>query len=99
MGPLTQLLELMPKTGPLKGLDPTQIDEKELVKVEAIINSMTPQERRHPQVLTASRKRRIQRGSGTSAQDLNRLLKQYKGMRKMFKGVRGSWLRKALGGM
>jgi signal recognition particle subunit SRP54 len=99
MGPLGQLLELMPKAGPLKGLDPTQVDEKQLVKVEAIINSMTPEERRHPQLLSASRKRRISRGSGTTSQDLNRLLKQYKSMRKMFKGVRGSWLRKALGGM
>ncbi len=99
MGPLGQLLELLPKAGPLKGLDATQVDEKQLVKVEAIINSMTPDERRQPQLLTASRKRRISRGSGTSPQDLNRLLKQYKSMRKMFKGVRGSWLRKALGGM
>jgi signal recognition particle subunit SRP54 len=99
LGPLAQLLELMPKAGPLKGLDASQVDEKQLVKVEAMINSMTPEERRRPQLLDASRKRRVTRGSGTSPQDLNRLLKQYKAMRKMFKGVRGSWLRKALGGM
>ncbi|MEM7483200.1 MAG: signal recognition particle protein [Acidobacteriota bacterium] len=98
MGPLGQLLELLPKAGPLKNLDATEVDEGQLKKVEALINSMTPFERRKPQVLNASRKRRVARGSGSSVQDINRLLKQYKQMRKMFKGVKGKWLRKAMGG-
>src|SRR4029079_11758598 len=66
MGPLGQLLELLPKAGPLRGLDASQVDEKGLVRVEAIINSMTPVERQRPDVLNGSRKKRIAKGSGTS---------------------------------
>jgi signal recognition particle subunit SRP54 len=98
LGPLAQVLELLPKVGPLKGMDTTNVDESGLRKVEAIINSMTPLERRRPDVLNGSRRKRIAIGSGTSVQDINRLLKQYKGMKKMFKGVQGKWLRKAMGG-
>ncbi len=98
LGPLGQVLELLPKVGPLKGMDTANVDESGLRRVEAIINSMTPQERRRPDVLNGSRKRRIAIGSGTSVADINRLLKQYKGMKKMFKGVQGKWLKKALGG-
>ncbi|HEX7185719.1 MAG TPA: signal recognition particle protein [Thermoanaerobaculia bacterium] len=97
MGPLGQVLELLPKVGPLRGLDAAQVDEGGLRRVEAIINSMTPQERRRPDVLNGSRKKRIAIGSGTSVQEINRLLKQYKSMQKMMKGVQGKWLRKALG--
>ncbi|MEM8994466.1 MAG: signal recognition particle protein [Acidobacteriota bacterium] len=97
LGPLSQLMELMPKVGPFKALAGTQVDDGELKRVEAIINSMTPQERRKPKVLNASRKRRVARGSGTSLQDINRVLKQYKTMRKMMKGAQGKWLRKSLG--
>ena len=97
LGPLSQVMEMLPKTGPLKGLDASQVDEKRLDKVEAIVNSMTPRERRHPQVLNGSRRRRIAMGSGTSVQDINQLLKQYREMRKMLKGVKGKWLRKAVG--
>ena len=98
LGPLGQVLELLPKVGPLKGMDTTNVDESGLRKVEAIINSMTPLERRRPDVLNGSRRKRIAIGSGTSVADINRLLKQYKGMKKMFKGVQGKWLKKALGG-
>ena len=97
MGPLGQLLELLPKVGPLRGLDSSQVDEKGLVQVEAIINSMTPLERRRPDLLNGSRKKRIARGSGTSVQEINRLLKQYRDMKKMIKGVQGKWLRRAMG--
>ena len=97
LGPLGQIMELMPKVGPFKNLSNVQVDEKEFVRVEAIINSMTPQERRKPAVLNARRKRRIAGGSGTKVQDINRLLKQYKAMRKMMKGAQGKFLRKALG--
>jgi signal recognition particle subunit SRP54 len=99
MGPLAQVLEMLPKVGPLRGLEGANVDERGLQRVEAIINSMTPFERRRPDALNGSRKRRIAMGSGTSVQDINRLVKQYRGMQKMFKGVQGKWLRKALGGM
>ncbi|HYH44436.1 MAG TPA: signal recognition particle protein, partial [Thermoanaerobaculia bacterium] len=95
---LSSILEMLPKVGPLRQLDPSAVDERGLVLVEAIVNSMTPLERRNPDVLNGSRKRRIAIGSGTSVQDINRLLKQYKGMKKMFKGVQGKWLRRAMGG-
>ncbi|MEM9552863.1 MAG: signal recognition particle protein [Acidobacteriota bacterium] len=98
LGPLSQLMELMPKVGPFKGLDAAQVDDGELKRVEAIINSMTPLERRKPAVLNAKRKRRIAKGSGTRVQDINRLLKQYLRMRKMMKGAGGKFLRRAMGG-
>ncbi len=98
LGPLGQVLEMLPKVGPLRGLDAANVDEGGLRRVEAIINSMTPIERRRPDVLNGSRKKRIAMGSGTSVQEINQLLKQYKQMKKMFKGVQGKWLRKAMGG-
>lgn len=98
LGPLSQILELMPKVGPFKGMAGAKVDDKELRRVEAIINSMTPQERRKPQILNGKRRKRIARGSGTRVQDVNRLLKQYQAMRKMMKGSQGKFLRKAMGG-
>ncbi len=98
MGPLSQLLELMPKVGPLKGLDASAVDETQFKRVEAIINSMTPGERRRPGIINAKRKKRVARGSGTRVQDVNRLLKQYQAMRKMMKGAQGKFLRRAMGG-
>ncbi|HRC86964.1 MAG TPA: AAA family ATPase, partial [Thermoanaerobaculia bacterium] len=97
LGPLSQMMELFPKVGPLRNLDVSNLDESRFKRVEAIINSMTPLERRRPELLNGSRKLRIARGSGTSVQDVNSLLKQYKGMRKMMKGVQGGWLKRALG--
>ncbi len=84
MGPLEQLIQMIPGVGgkALKGL---QIDEKALVRVEAIINSMTPEERRRPQIINGSRRLRIARGSGTTVQDVNKLLKQFFMMQKMIK--------------
>jgi len=99
LGPLASVLELLPKVGPLKGLDAAQVDEGGMTRIEAIINSMTPHERRRPDVLNGSRKKRISMGSGTSVAEINRLLKQYRMMQKMMKGVQGKWLRKAMGGM
>jgi signal recognition particle subunit SRP54 len=98
LGPLTQLLELMPKMGPFRGLDASMVDEGQLRRVEAILSSMTAQERRHPRLLNGSRKKRIAKGSGTRVQDVNQLLKQYQAMQQMLKGTRGKWLRKAMGG-
>ena len=99
LGPLSQLMEMMPQVGPFKQMAGAQVDEKQLTRVEAIINSMTPAERRRPLLLDSSRKKRIASGSGTRVQDLNQLLKQYKQMRKMMKRMKGSgMLQKALGG-
>jgi signal recognition particle subunit SRP54 len=99
LGPLSQLLEMMPQSGPFKGLAGAQVDERQLTRVQAMIDSMTPQERRRPQLLDGSRKKRIARGSGTRVQDVNNLLRQFKQMRKTMKRVKGSgWLQKALGG-
>jgi signal recognition particle subunit SRP54 len=99
LGPLSQVLGMLPKIGPLKGLDAAQVDEGGLKRVEAIINSMTPHERRRPDVLNGSRKKRISMGSGTSVAEINRLIKQYKSMQKMMKGVQGKFLRSAMGKM
>ncbi len=85
MGPLDQLVGMIPGMGKqLKGVKP-EIDEKELAHVEAIIRSMTGQERRDPTILSGSRKKRIARGSGTRVQDVNRLVKQFDESRRMMK--------------
>jgi len=97
LGPLSQILELMPKMGPLKGLNSSMVDEGQMTRVEAIINSMTPKERRKPVILNAKRKKRVAKGSGTRVQDVNRVLKQYQAMRKMMKGAQGKWLRRSMG--
>jgi signal recognition particle subunit SRP54 len=97
LGPLASVLEMLPKVGPLRGLDSASVDESGLKKVEAIINSMTPLERKRPDVLNGGRKKRIAMGSGTSVAEINRLLKQYRTMQKMMKGVQGKWLRRAMG--
>lgn len=88
MGPLEELVKMLPGMGgkALKGL---QVDEKALVYVEAIINSMTPDERRSPQILNGSRRKRIAAGSGTSVQEVNKLLKQFQMMQKMVKKMSG----------
>ncbi|MFW6175472.1 MAG: signal recognition particle protein [Acidobacteriota bacterium] len=99
MGPVSQLLEMLPQAGPFRGLQGSSVDEGELKRVEAIIDSMTPLERRRPKVLNGSRRKRIARGSGTRVQDVNRLLKQYQMMRKMMKQARkGGFLKQALMG-
>jgi signal recognition particle subunit SRP54 len=72
-----------------------QVDEKAFVKVEAIINSMTKEERRNPKILNASRKRRIAKGSGTSIQEVNRLVKQFEEMQKMIKKLNNMDFNKA----
>ena len=96
LGPLSSVLEMLPKAGPLKGLSATDVDEGRLVRVSAIIDSMTPLERRRPKILNGSRRKRIARGSGTSVQEVNQLVKQYQQMQKMLKGARGKWLRRVM---
>ncbi len=87
MGPLEHIMKLLPGMGQLKDLGAQKPDEKQLRRVEAIINSMTPEEREHAEVIDGSRRKRIALGSGTSVEDVNRLLKQYNEMRKMLKLV------------
>jgi signal recognition particle subunit SRP54 len=96
LGSMSQILEMLPKVGPLRGLDAMQVDDGQLRRVEAIIDSMTPLERRRPQVLDGSRKRRVAKGSGTHVQEINQLLKQYQQMQKMLKGGQGKMLRRML---
>ena len=68
-------------------------------RMEAMIKSMTPKERRHPELIQGARKRRITQGSGTQVQDLNRLLKQHKQMQKMMKKMKGGGMQKMMRGM
>ena len=83
MGPLDQLMGMIPGAG--KALKGAPVDDGAFTRTEAIINSMTLQERRRPQILNGSRRRRIARGSGTSIQDVNRLVKQFHAMQKMLR--------------
>jgi len=94
MGSFTDLLKMIPGVGQAKQLKNLQVDEKEFVRIEAIINSMTPQERRSHSIINGSRRKRIAMGSGTQVQDVNKLLKNYTQVLKMLKklnqgGMRG----------
>jgi signal recognition particle subunit SRP54 len=89
MGPLEQILGMLPGMGNLKALSENKPDEKQIAHVEAIINSMTPEERRKQQIINGSRRKRIAKGSGTSVEDVNRLLKQFVQMQKMLKQLGG----------
>ncbi len=89
LGSLTGLLDMMPKVGPLKELKDAKIDEGEVNRVVAIIDSMTPKERHNHMLINGSRRRRIAKGSGTSVQEVNNLLKQYAQARKMMKSFTG----------
>jgi signal recognition particle subunit SRP54 len=84
MGPLEEVLGMLPGYGrlPLRNLT---LDERSMIKTEAIINSMTPEERRRPHIINGSRRRRIARGSGTTVQDVNRLLRQFEMVQRMVK--------------
>jgi len=85
MGPLSGLLEMIPGMG--KQLKGVKVDDSGLVRIEAIVNSMTRKERNHPEILDGSRRKRIARGSGTTIQEVNQLLKQFSSMQKMIKNV------------
>jgi signal recognition particle subunit SRP54 len=86
MGPLDQLMDMLPKVGPLQNLPKNAaVDEKKLKQVEAIINSMTNEERRDHNVIDGKRRKRIAKGSGTSVQEVNQVIKQYMQMRTMMK--------------
>jgi signal recognition particle subunit SRP54 len=83
MGPLTSLLKMIPGMGAQLGN--LKVDEKELDRLQAIITSMTPEERANPAILNGSRRRRIAQGSGTSVQAVNQLVKQFSQMKKMMR--------------
>ncbi|GAM12556.1 MULTISPECIES: signal recognition particle protein [Bacillaceae] len=85
MGPLDEILKMMPGANKIKGMNNLQIDEKQISHVEAIIQSMTANEKTHPEIINANRRKRIAKGSGTSIQEVNRLLKQFEDMKKMMK--------------
>lgn len=86
LGPLENILKMLPQARKM-GLNNVSINPKDMARVEAIILSMTPYERRHPEVLKASRKQRIAKGSGRSVEEVNRLLKQFESMKQMMKMV------------
>lgn len=89
LGSFSDILGMLPGMGNLKKLQDVEIDEKELARVEAIIRSMTKQERRDPNIINGSRRKRIAIGSGTKVQDVNRLLKQFTEAKKMMKRFQG----------
>ena len=99
MGPLDQIMGMLPNMGPLRGLNQVKVDEKELIHIEAIIDSMTAKERRNHQILNGSRRKRIARGSGRPVPEINRLLKQYVETRKLMKSLSRGKLPRLLKGM
>jgi signal recognition particle subunit SRP54 len=101
LGSMQSIMGMLPKVGAFAGLDKAadKIDESQLMRVEAIINSMTPHERNHHEVINGSRRKRIARGSGTSVQEVNQLLRQYAQMKKMFKQMGKASFGRRLAGM
>ena len=85
MGPIDQLVEMLPGASQMARQLPAGMEEKYLEKVEAMILSMTPEERRNPESIDGSRRRRIARGSGVKPQDINQLLNQFRQMQKLMK--------------
>jgi signal recognition particle subunit SRP54 len=85
LGPLDEILKMMPGANKIKGLNNVQVDEKQIAHVEAIIRSMTKAEKIHPEIINGNRKKRIAKGSGRSVTEVNRLLKQFEDMKKMMK--------------
>ena len=106
LGSMESILKMMPSVGPFAGLQEASksVDEKQFVRLEAIINSMTPRERHNHEIISGSRRKRIAAGSGTTVQDVNQLLRQYAQMNKMFKqmgkgGLARQMMRGGLSGM
>jgi signal recognition particle subunit SRP54 len=102
LGPLDELLKMMPGANKIKGLNNIQVDEKQIGHVEAIIRSMTKAEKEHPEIINANRKKRIAKGSGRTVPEVNRLLKQFEDMKRMmkqFSGMQQKGKKKGFGGM
>jgi len=89
MGPLDDILKMLPGANKIKGMNNLSIDDKQIAHVEAIIQSMTKKEKEQPEIINASRRKRIARGSGRPIQEVNRLLKQFEEMKKMMKQMTG----------
>ncbi len=89
LGPLDEILKMLPGANKIKGLENAKIDDKHIGHIEAIILSMTPAEKTNPEIINASRKKRIAKGSGSSVQEVNRLIKQFEDMKKMMKQMTG----------
>lgn len=89
LGPLDQILGMLPGMNKVKGLQNATVDDKQIGRIEAIIRSMTPKERNEPKTIDSSRRKRIAKGSGTTVQEVNRLLKQFEEMQKMMKQFSG----------
>jgi signal recognition particle subunit SRP54 len=98
MGPLDQLMKMIPGMGSLAGMGDMAVEEKELDRVDAVVNSMTPDERQDPDLLNASRKRRIARGSGLQVQDVNIVLKEFRQLGQVMESM-GSGKAMQIGGM
>ncbi|MBZ5509543.1 MAG: signal recognition particle protein [Acidobacteriia bacterium] len=101
MGSIQSIMKMLPSVGPFANMQKAvdNVDEKQITRVEAIINSMTPHERDHHEVINGSRRKRIARGSGTTVQEVNQLLRQYAQMRKMFKDMGKASFGRKLAGM
>ena len=97
MGNIKDLMAMIPGMG--KAIKDLDIDDNAFKSVEAIIHSMTPKERANPDIINASRRERIARGSGTTLQEVNRLMKQFEQIRKAMKTVAGGKMGKMMGGM
>ncbi|TWT28164.1 signal recognition particle protein [Planomicrobium sp. CPCC 101110] len=89
MGPLDEILKMLPGANKIKGIENAKVDEGQMGRVEAIIQSMTTQEKTTPEIISSNRRKRIAKGSGTTIQDVNRLLKQFEDMKKMMKQMSG----------
>lgn len=93
MGSMSEIIKMIPGMNKMKQLKNLEVDDKELIKIEAIINSMTPQERHQHTLIKGSRRKRIAKGSGTSVQDINKLLKNYNQVMKMIKNINRGGMR------
>ena len=99
MGGLTSMMDKLPGMGDLPANVKDQVNDRDMLRLGAIIDSMTPGERQRPDIIKGSRKRRIATGSGTQVQDVNRLLKQFKQMQKMMKKMKGGGMKKLMRGL
>jgi len=99
MGPLDQILDMLPGANKIKGMKDMKVDEKQMARVEAIVKSMTKEEKRKPELLNANRRKRIAAGSGNTVQEVNRFIKQFDDMRKMMKQFSGMMGPKGAKGM
>ncbi|MCW8881522.1 MAG: signal recognition particle protein, partial [Sedimenticola sp.] len=99
MGGLNSLMDKLPGMGKIPDHVKNQVNDKELIRTIAIINSMTAQERRFPNLIKGSRKRRIALGSGTQVQEVNKMLKQFTQMQKMMKKMKGGGMAKMMRGL